>query len=316
MSSLKLNIKDFALESGFSTIGFASASKSISGFELFTEWIAKGYHADMKWLDKNHEKRQNIENILPGAKTVIVTTTNYLTDFSYHNLNSYGKISRYAWGDDYHNVILPKLELIAEKISELFPCSISKCYVDTGPILEKQWAVAAGIGWQGKNSLIMNKKDGSWFFIGIIITTAEFEPDSPLADHCGKCDLCMKSCPTDAIIAPKVIDSNKCISYWTIEAKADRDIPFDIAGNMNSWIFGCDICQDVCPWNRKVKPVYDKVFSPRLGQTQLKLDDLIEMTDEDFRLRFSNSPVKRPKLAGMKRNANILLSQQIKNITK
>lgn len=295
-------IKSTAIQLGFSSIGFAETLTLDKEIEFYKISLEKGYFASMKYLERNIDERHDISLLLPGAKTIIVTATNYFTTYS-HSENHTGKISRYGWGDDYHEVIKPRLEQLAEKIVEIYPDSLTKCYVDTGHILEKQWASRGGIGWQGKNSLILSKELGSWFFIGIIITTAEFEPDSIIDDHCGKCSLCINACPTGAIVQPKVVDSRKCIAYWTIESKSEEKIPSDVAEKLNGWLFGCDICQDVCPWNRKVKPTTDLHFFPRNNETSIKTKEIIDMTRDEFLNRFKNSPLKRAKLEKLKETA-------------
>ena len=185
----------------------------------------------------------------------------------------------------------------------LYPHNEFKHYTDTGPVLEKAWAVRAGLGWQGKNSLLLNSNLGSYCFISVIITDLNLEPDTKQSDHCGTCSACITACPTDAIIQPKVVDSRKCISYWTIEAKPDLTIPDDITEKLNGWLFGCDICQEVCPWNGKIKPTVNINFEPRDNQTELDLKSVGEMDEESFRIRFRNSPLKRTKLKGLQRNA-------------
>lgn len=304
MDNLKATLKAKANEIGFDLIGFAQVENLGKEFDNYISWLENGFHSGMDYLERNKEKRKDVSLILENAKTLIVTATNYNTPF-FHNTeldNSTGKISRYAWGDDYHEVILPRLESLSSEIKKLFPDTISKCYVDTGPILEKVWAVRAGLGWQGKNSLLLTKKFGSYVFIGIIITTIQIEPDKIIPDHCGKCTACMDSCPTNAIVNPKVVDSNKCISYWTIETKGRIDFPENIAKNLRNWAFGCDICQEVCPWNRKMIYTEEKRFYPRQDKTELESENIFTMSPEEFNIRFKNSPIKRTKLVGLQKN--------------
>jgi epoxyqueuosine reductase len=308
LSDLKQNITQKAKEIGFAEIGFARADILDKEMKFYYDWLDQGYHATMSWLERNNHKRENPSEILENAKTVIVTATNYNTDHLHPNSENSGKISRYAWGDDYHDVILPKLRELSSYIKEIVPNANSREYVDTGSILEKVWAEKAGIGWQGKNSLILNKKLGSWIFLGIIITDLEIDPDEEIGNFCGKCDACITSCPTGAIVAPKVVDSNKCISFWTIEAKPDVEIPDEIGKNLNGWVYGCDICQDVCPWNGKKKYTEDMHYQPRENEIELSLDRIKDMTQEEFSKRFKKSPIKRTKLAGLKRNAEKIMS--------
>lgn len=311
MNQLKDLIKNKAIELGFDLIGFAKVEPLDIEFDNYIHWLELSYNADMEYLERNKEKRKNVGLILENAKTVIVTAINYNTPFEHNNekCQSKGKISRYAWGEDYHNVVLPKLESLSAEIKKIFPESESKCYVDTGPILEKAWAVKAGIGWQGKNSLILTRRFGSYMFLGIIISTIEIEPDKIVKDYCGKCNLCIESCPTGAIVSPKVIDSRKCISYWTIETKGKKEFPEIVSKNLNGWFFGCDICQEVCPWNRKKIYTECKEFYPRNNQTEIECERMLNMEEDEFQIRFKNSPLKRAKLEGLKHNM-IYLSQK------
>jgi epoxyqueuosine reductase len=199
--------------------------------------------------------------------------------------------------------MLPKLKQIARLTGELFPEAESRCYVDTGPVLERAWAVRSGLGWQGKNSCVINKRYGSWFFLGTIITTAEIAPDKSAANHCGRCRKCIDACPTGAIISPGVVDTRKCIGYWTVEAKPHKEFPEVVAENLSGWGFGCDICQQVCPWNKKhATKSEEPLFRPRSGATSLSKEYIMNLGKEEFLKRFRKSPVKRLKLAGLKRN--------------
>jgi epoxyqueuosine reductase len=307
LSELKKNIKINATELGFAEIGFVRADKLEREMKFYYDWLQQGYHATMGWLERNNHKRENPSEILPNAKTIIVTATNYNTNYQHTNDEGLGKISRYAWGDDYHDIILPKLRDLSAYIKELSPETNSREYVDTGSILDKIWAEKAGIGWQGKNSLIINKKLGSWIFLGIIITDLEIEADEEIGNFCGKCNKCIESCPTGAIVAPKIVDSSKCISYWTIEAKPTVEIPEEIGKNLNDWVYGCDICQDVCPWNRKKIFTNEQNYLPRNEEIELKLENITKMEQEDFSKRFKKSPIKRTKIAGLKRNAEKII---------
>ncbi|HRP02767.1 MAG TPA: tRNA epoxyqueuosine(34) reductase QueG [Candidatus Kapabacteria bacterium] len=309
-NALKLSINKYAQELGFIRVAYASYSHLDTEINHYKEWIANSYNADMMWMDKNYEKREDVNLILEGAKSVIVLAHSYFTKQK-HNSNE-NKISRYAWGDDYHDILLNKMNKLETFIKENYPDFKSKAYTDTGPILEKQWAVRSGLGWQGKNSLILNKDFGSYFFLGVIINNIPFENDNTEIDRCGTCTKCIDACPTHAIIDNKIVDANKCISFWTIEAKPYKDIPEAIQENLNGWAFGCDICQEVCPWNRH-KPVITSElnFFPRLQETNFDKEKLINYTDEEFRLRFKNSPIKRTKLKGIKRNLKLLRYEMV-----
>ncbi|MBE2189350.1 MAG: tRNA epoxyqueuosine(34) reductase QueG [Desulfobulbaceae bacterium] len=308
---LKNKLKAHASKLGFLDLKIAKAKELIAEFANMQKWLDDGMHADMQWLERNKEKRRNIGLVLENAKSVIVLSHSYYTGIDYPQFEikevNAGKISRYAWGDDYHDVLMPKIKEIESLIIQEFPDSKNLCYIDTGPILEKQWAVRAGIGWQGKNSLVLSPDYGSYFFLCVIISTAEFEPDTAIADKCGTCVKCIKACPTDAIVADGVVDSRKCLSYWTIEAKHHIEIPTEISEKMEGWIFGCDICQEVCPWNKNKPKITDFVsFQPRNGSTVLQHDSIAQMSDIEFTERFSKSPIKRLKLLGLKRNSKAL----------
>lgn len=300
---IKNRIKEQAVSLGFLEMKVAKYEILINEIQNYSKWIKSGYNATMKWMEKNIDKRMNLRNVLDNAQSVLVFSHSYFTGID-HTDNNY-KISRYAWGDDYHIILLEKLKKIENFLISFFPNCKTKSYVDTGPILEKQWAVRSGLGWQGKNSLILNKDYGSYFFIGIIITDLIFQNDEVVDDKCGTCTKCINACPTNAIIDDKVIDSNKCISYWTIEAKHDVAIPLEIRNNINGWAFGCDICQEVCPWNKnKPKLTTEESFLPRYG-TNFNSEELKKMSNEEFNLKYKNSPIKRTKLKGILRNLDI-----------
>lgn len=304
MSDKTSAIKEYARDIGFSDCGIAAVEKLNDEYIRYEQWLSLGYHGHLGYMVRNSEKREDISLIVPGARSVIVLTHNYYTPHTHSAAESdtSGKLARYAWGDDYHDVLPPKLEKLSKYIKELYPDTESRCYTDTGPILEKQWAVKAGVGWQGKHSNIISRGYGSWFFIAVIITTAELIPDAPMQDFCGSCTACVDACPTDAIVQPYVVDAGKCISYWTIEAKPDICIPEPIAQNMNGWLFGCDICQDVCPWNRFQKHTEEKSFEPRNNETSIDYIKLETMVQDEFSERFRKSPIKRTKLKGIQRN--------------
>lgn len=311
MKTNSINLKQLIIEKSIS-LGLDSLRTTNSTslgieFDNYIHWLENSYHGEMSYLERNLDKRKDINNILPQAKTIITVAFNYYTDRIHENLENSGKISRYAWGDDYHDVFLEKLKVLANYINEIEPESSQKAYVDTGSILEKQWAVRTGLGWQGKNSLILNRKLGSYFFIGIIITSIELENDMPIREYCGRCTACIDACPTNAIIQPKVVDSRKCISYWTIEAKPNYNIPEPISDNLNNWVFGCDICQEVCPWNRDLISTSEPAFQPRKNETSIDFKSINEMDKENFNIRFKNSPIKRTKLEGLIRNAKALV---------
>lgn len=295
-----------AHELGFDLVGF-------SNVEILTEeslhlqtWLGLGYNASMEYMNRNFEKRQDVKQILPSAQSVISLALNYYSPAQHSEKKESGKISRYAWGKDYHLVIWEKLELLEEYLKSIDENFESKSYVDTGPVMDKAWAVRSGIGWLGKNSNVINKEIGSWFFIANIITNCEFESSTPVPDLCGSCTACIDACPTNAIVQPQVVDANKCISFLTIENKGE--ISQEFKGKFDGWIFGCDVCQDVCPWNKKFsEPTLLQDFQPR--GTNLLLAEVINMKDDEFQTRFETSPIKRTKLSGLKRNAEFLASE-------
>jgi len=292
-----------AKQIGFDLVGFTKAEILDKESKHLQQWLDKNYQAGMDYMSKNFDKRKNVKRILPNAKSIISLGLNYYTPHQHTNEISNGKVSRYGWGKDYHLIIwsmLDELESELKKIDPQFEC-IS--YVDTGPVMDKAWAVRSGIGWLGKHTNVINREIGSWFFIANFITNYEFDYSDQIPDFCGTCTACIDACPTKAIIQEYVVDANKCISYLTIENKSE--ISAELKGKFDNWLFGCDICQDVCPWNQKF-PVETllKDFNPQ--NKELKLDDILEMNEDEFKAKFQTSPIKRAKLNGMKRNASHL----------
>jgi len=319
---MKLNneiVKELALKSGFDLVGFAKADTLDEESIHLQEWLAKGYQSGMTYMERNTDKRYNIREIFPEAKSVISLALNYYTPVQHSDNEDErtghpsGKISRYAWGRDYHLVIWEKLKLLENQLKETDDQFNSISYVDTGPVMDKAWAVRAGIGWQGKHTNVINPGIGSWFFIANIITNYEFNYSELITDHCGSCTACIDACPTNAIVDEYIVDSRKCISYLTIENKGE--IPASFEGKFDNWVFGCDICQEVCPWNIKFSESCEKAeFYPFDGKTGIKLSEVEEMKSGEFNRRFKDSPVKRTKLSGLKRNALFILhSGDLKN---
>jgi epoxyqueuosine reductase len=293
---------------GFDLIGFSEAKELDLEFERLKDWLANGYHAGMSYMQRNQEKRRDVNKILSSAKSVISLAMSYYTPEKYSEENIKGKVSRYAWGNDYHLIIWDKLNKIIIDLKEKDLSFEAVSYVDTGPVMDKAWAVRSGLGWLGKHTNVINKEIGSWFFIASIITNFQFEYSNPLEDYCGSCTACIEACPTDAIVKEYVLDSNKCISFLTIENK--ENIPEKFEGQFENWLFGCDICQEVCPWNIKFSKVTSiEEFNPKDGNKEIDLGRVVGMTEEDFEQRFSSSPIKRSKLFGLKRNAEFLLSK-------
>lgn len=293
---------------GFNLVGFAKVDKLKEETHKLKEWISRGYQAGMKYMEKNLKKREDVSGILLNAKSVISLALNYYSDHQFsHNKNA-GKVSRYAWGKDYHLIIWQKLEELERELKKIDPEFKCKSYVDTGPVLDKVWAAKSGIGWMGKHSNIINRNYGSWIFIANIITNYEFDYSEQIPDFCGNCTDCIDACPTNAIVSDYVVDSNKCISYLTIENKGE--IPGEFKSKFDGWLFGCDICQDVCPWNKKFSQLTHVLdFHPKKGNIEIDLHEISEMSNKNFQNRFADSPVLRTKLKRLKRNA-IFLSDQ------
>lgn len=305
MPSLTNLIKKKAVELGFTKVGIAKAEELTEESVQLKKWLSQGYYGEMNWMSENFEKLANPLKIMPEAKSVIVTALNYYQGYSQSNNPESGKISRYAWGDDYHKVVEKKLETLLEYIKSISPHSNGKYYVDTGPIMEKAFARRAGIGWTGKHSLIMNRDYGSWLFLGVILLDTELEYDVPHRDYCGTCTKCIDICPTKAIIAPYILDSTLCISYLTIEHKGD--IGPELGQKFDNWIYGCDECQDVCPWNKKFSKFTNITeFESKLNNLNLTVDKLTEMSEIDFNKFFKNSPIKRIKLKKFLNNVGIV----------
>ncbi len=299
-------IKEKAFEIGFDKVGIVPAGSLAAESADLRKWLSLGYSADMLWMEREPEKRSDPRMLLPNARSMVVVALNYFTPYEHAKDNTSGKISRYAWGDDYHDVVKEKLRELLEWIGAESPNCSGKACVDTAPIMDKAWAVRAGIGWQGKHSNVITKEFGSWIFLGELILDIELEYDSEIvADHCGSCTACIDACPTDAIVEPYVVDSAKCLSYATIELRTET-LPKNIADNMEGWLYGCDICQDVCPWNRFEKPTDEERFQPRSNETSIPLDDILNFSPEEYAARFRKSAIKRAKLPGLKRNANAL----------
>lgn len=305
MISVSEQIREKGRELGFDKVGFARAEALEEGGQRFFEWLERGFHGEMAWLSREPQKRTDPRLIFPEARSVIAVAVNYYTPAVHQHQPAAGKISRYAWGDDYHEVLKEKLYLLLEWIEVEFPGVKGKVCVDTAPVMEKAWAARAGIGWIGKHSNVITKEFGSWVFLGEILVSLELDHDEPATDHCGNCTACLDACPTVAIVEPFVVDSNRCISYATIELRSE-ELPEQVGQHLNGWLYGCDICQDVCPWNRFEQPTGESRFEPRQGETSLDLGVIESLTPETYAARFRRSAMKRTKLGGLKRNAKAL----------
>lgn len=304
------HIKRRARDAGFDKVGIVPAEGLAAEGGRLREWLARGYHGEMAWMARDPEKRSDPRLLMPGARSVVVVAMNYYTEHSHADNPDLGKISRYAWGDDYHDVLGEKLRELRDWIIAEEPAATVKLCVDTSPFMDKAWAARAGLGWIGKHTNLITRDLGSWVFIGSLILDIELEYDhEPVDDHCGSCTACLDACPTGAIVEPYVVDSRKCISYATIELR-DEQLPADIADNLNGWLYGCDICQDVCPWNRFERATDEPCFQPRKQETSLDLESIGEMEHEQYVERFRRSAIKRTKLSGLKRNAAALTARR------
>lgn len=296
-------IRSKAGEIGFAKTGIVAASALDAEAGHFREWLALGFQGEMAWLERNVEKRGDPRVLFPGARSIVVVAQNYYSGHKHADETDTGKLSRYAWGDDYHDVVHDKLKALLAWIKEKDPSIDGKVCVDTAPMMDKAWAVRAGLGWLGKHSNVITTEIGSWIFIGSLILNIELEYDrESVDDHCGTCTACLDACPTGAIVEPYIVDSRKCISYATIELRGET-LPVEIAEKQDGWLYGCDICQDVCPWNRFEKQTDEMRFEPRENETSLVLDSVISMTHDEYVERFRHSAMKRAKLGGLKRNA-------------
>lgn len=298
-------VKATALALGFDAVGIASARET-DPEQRFAQWLDRGYQANMRWIEDTRELRADVRKWLPGAMSVIVVARNYyrVSTDPLPSGTRHGKVARYAWGRDYHRVLKKPLKALAASLMTLDPATRNALSVDSGPILERTWAMHAGVGWIGRNALVIRQGLGSWFFLAAIATTLELAEDSPATDRCGTCRLCLDACPTGAIVEARVVDSRRCISYQTIENRTQ--IPDELAPKLSGWVFGCDICQEVCPWNRQAPETDEADFSPRAGQTFLDLDEIAEMTDDSYLERFAGTPLMRAKRTGLQRNASAL----------
>lgn len=304
----KIRIK--ARDLGIQKIGIVPADALSPEGPRLKEWLDRGFHGEMAWMEREPDKRADPRLLFPPAKSVIAAAVNYFTPHRHAARDKTGKISRYAWGDDYHDVVKAKLVELLEWMKTEAPGAEGKVCVDTSPIMDKAWAVRAGLGWIGKHSNLITQELGSWVFLGEILLNLELEYDNePVPDHCGTCTLCIDACPTSAIVEPYVVDSRKCISYATIELR-DEELPPPIVENLNGWLYGCDICQDVCPWNRFEKPTRETAFEPRNGETSLDADGIAAMDHKEYVERFRHSAMKRAKLPGLKRNATAIAANR------
>ena len=292
-------IKRLAKQIGFSSCGISRARFLHEEEKNFEDWLNQGYQGTMSYLERNFDKRLDPTKLVPGAKSIISLTFNYFHTKKIFDDNSF-LISKYAYGKDYHIIIKDKLKALFSQMKKEVGDIEGRVFVDSAPIHERAWAKISGLGWIGKNSLLLNKKMGSYFFLAEIVCDLDLEYDSTISDHCGTCTKCIDACPTDAITQAQVVDANRCVSYLTIENK--NEIPKELSKSFNNYIFGCDICQDVCPWNKFSTSHNEKEFLPKEELSKMSKKDWQELTHETFNKIFKNSAVKRTKFQGLKRN--------------
>lgn len=300
-------IKQKALAHGFAFCGISKAEFLKDEAPKVEAWLKRGYQGKMSYLENYFDKRLDPTLLVPGAKSVISLLYNYYPE---RDLAKEGelKIAKYAYGEDYHFVVKDKLKILLQEIKNEVGEIHGRAFVDSAPVMERTWAKKSGLGWIGKNSLLLNREMGSFFFIAELIIDVELEYDGPVKDYCGTCTACMDACPTDAIAEPYVVDGSKCISYFTIELK--EEIPAEVQGKFGDWIFGCDICQDVCPWNSFAKPHQEPRFSPAPELENMSRQQWTEITNEVFEKLFQKSPLKRSKHSGLKRNIEFVNAKE------
>jgi epoxyqueuosine reductase len=318
LSDLQLaeSVKQSALAAGFSLVGIAPAVTP-TGFSVLKDWLANGMAGEMHYMSRREAAYEQPSGVMENAKSLVVVAINYFDEPSEdgsvttHDLPqgdevSRGRIAKYATGSrDYHDVIREKLKEVASVLHDHRPGCRTRTVVDTAPLLERDFAQIAGLGWFGKNTMLINKWQGSWFFLGVVLTDVELPPDAPHeTSHCGTCTRCLEACPTDAFVEPYVLDARKCISYLTIELR-DQPIEASLCAQMDDWIFGCDVCQDVCPWNRKATSTTIPEFQSTLANSMPSLAELLALDESEFRDRFRKTPMERPKRDSFVRNAII-----------
>lgn len=296
-------IKQHAADLGFDHCGIAQAVQLDDDARRLEQWLHKGMHGSMHYMENHFDKRIDPRKLVDNARSVITLLLNYYP--AQQQQPEAPKISKYAYGQDYHEVIKGKLNTLLARMQEAFGAVSGRGFVDSAPVLERSWAQRSGLGWLGKNGNLIHKQAGSFFFIATLITDLALEYDSPVGDYCGSCTRCLDACPTEALVAPGVVDGSRCISYFTIELK-ELLIPEKMQGRFDNWMFGCDVCQDVCPWNRFSKPNQTIEFAPIPEILNFSTKDWEELTEEEFKKIFRRSPMKRSKYAGIRRNLRFI----------
>lgn len=298
---------------GFDLVGFSKVEELKDEKEKLQEWLIRKYHSDMLWIERTFEKRINPQKILPEVKSIISLGLNYYQSNKVEKIpEAAGRISRYAWGKDYHKVIESKFKLVKKILLEIDPSSKNKFYVDYGPTMDKVWAVRSGLGWMGKHTNVINTSIGSWFFIGTILTSIEFVPDNPIPDMCGECRICIDACPTGAIVDDYLLDANKCISYHTIENK--NKIPDELIGKFENYVFGCDICQELCPWNIKLQIETNEIEFASNPIEFIEESELKSLKEIEFKEKYKGRPLLRTVLKNLIRNFEFIKLKERSNV--
>ncbi len=305
-AGISARIKTHSRSLGFHRIGIVPAESLSNQESRLREWLGRGFHGEMGWMARDPEQRTDPRKLFPEARSVVVVAVNYYTPHQHRTNPASGKVSRYAWGDDYHEVVGDKLRELLSWIREQWPGADGKVCVDIQPMMDKAWAARAGLGWMGKHTNLITPEYGSWVFIGELLLNLELEyADAEVADQCGSCTLCIDACPTGAIVEPYVVDSRLCISHATIESRAP-EMKAAVATKLEGWLYGCDICQDVCPWNQMTPAADESRFEPRAGNVNASLSEILGLTADTYAARFRHSAMKRAKLSGLQRNARAL----------
>ncbi|MDA0266963.1 MAG: tRNA epoxyqueuosine(34) reductase QueG [Cyanobacteria bacterium] len=312
MTPTAAQVKAQAIALGFHRVGIAAIADPTPAEQAsqvaLQQWLTQGYQADMAWMA--NPKRQDIRQVMPEARSLIAVALNYYTPDQHSADPNHGKIARYGWGRDYHRVMTTKLKALAQWLNDPEKGIQTRLYVDTGPVQDKFWAQQAGLGWVAKNGNLITRSHGSWVFLGELLTTVALATDAPHTAHCGTCTRCLEACPTGAIVAPQVVDANRCIAYHTIENRAEQ-LPEPIADKLNGWVAGCDICQDVCPWNQRFAQATDVPdFQPYPGNVAPALSDLATLTEAEWHQRFPASALRRIKPAMWRRNAKAAIASR------
>ncbi len=300
-------VKQIAADLGFDFCGISEATFLEEEAPRLEAWLKKGYHGQMRYMENHFDKRLDPRKLVEGARSVVSLLYNYYPPETLPEEDNF-KISKYAYGRDYHKVIKKKLKHFMQRLQAEVGEVHGRAFVDSAPVMDKVWAKRSGLGWIGKHSNLINRKMGSFFFIAELIIDLELVPDGPIKDYCGTCTRCMEACPTDAIVAPYVVDGSRCISYLTIELK--EQLPAAFKDKMEGWVFGCDVCQDVCPWNRFARPHHEPDFLPSEQLKQMRRGDWMELTEEVFETLFRGSAVKRTAYEGLKRNIRFVAGEK------